>query len=55
VGVALYVYNPSYLKGRGRRIVNLKPALANSVRPYLKNKIQNKRAECVAHVPAWHM
>jgi hypothetical protein len=35
--------NFSYLKGRDQEDCGLRPALAKSVKPYLKNKIQNKK------------
>jgi hypothetical protein len=39
-----HVCNPSYSRGRGRRIMSLRPALVKVVaRPYLKNRIKTKR------------
>jgi hypothetical protein len=30
----VHAYNPSYLRGRGRRITNLRPVYAKLLRPY---------------------
>jgi hypothetical protein len=41
LGMVLHAYNLSYLEGR-RRIINLSPAWAKLVRPYLKSKYKTK-------------
>jgi hypothetical protein len=42
--MVVHTYNPSYLGGRGRRILSLRPVWAKLARPHLKNKIKDKRA-----------
>jgi hypothetical protein len=34
------LWNPSYLRDRGRKILDVRPALAELARPYLKNKLK---------------
>jgi hypothetical protein len=46
----IYAYNVSYLGGGNRRISILRPARAKLARPYVKNKIQNKRGGIMAQV-----
>jgi hypothetical protein len=40
--IVVHTCNPSYLGGRDRRIVSLRPTLAKFARPYLKNKIKTE-------------
>jgi hypothetical protein len=35
--VVLHTCNPTYVRGRGRRVASLRLVMGNSVRPYLKN------------------
>jgi hypothetical protein len=42
--------DPRYLRGRGRRTYNLRPAWEKLVILYLKNKIQNKGARGIAYI-----
>jgi hypothetical protein len=56
LSVVVHGYNPSYLGGRGRRILSSRPAWAKLVVHFLKSKIQNKRAgdigQVVEHLPS---
>lgn len=40
-----YTYNPNYLGGPNRRIVNSRPAQKKIARPYLKNEMKAKGLE----------
>jgi hypothetical protein len=44
LGIVVNAYNPSYSGGRGKRIINSRPALAKLVRSYLKTKIKGLEA-----------
>jgi hypothetical protein len=40
--VVVHICNPSYSRGRGRKMINSRSSQEKLVRPYLKNKIQTK-------------
>jgi hypothetical protein len=50
-----HVCDPSYYGDEGRKFMNLRSSQAKLVRPYLENKIQNKRTlrvvQIVEHLP----
>jgi hypothetical protein len=51
-GMVGQAYNPSFSRGKGRRMKSSKPAQARLVRPYLENKI--KGCGSSGRVPASH-
>jgi hypothetical protein len=48
--VVVYIHNPRYVEGRGRKITSSRPVKAKLASPYLKNKIQTKKAEVMVQV-----
>jgi hypothetical protein len=46
----MHACNPSYMGGRGRMMLSLRPALAKLVGLYLKNKIKTKGLGGIAQV-----
>jgi hypothetical protein len=51
-GMVVHTSNPSYAGGRGRKDQNPRPALAKSMRPYVKNNLKQNGLEdwaLVAH------
>jgi hypothetical protein len=40
--VVAHMYNPSYSRGTGRKMMSLRLAQAKLARPYIKNKIETK-------------
>jgi hypothetical protein len=53
--MVVLAYNPTYCRGRNRRIMSLRSTQAKLMRPYLKKKTQNnnKRARVVTQVKSW--